>query len=240
MRSTLAIATRELASMFRLPVGWVVIALFLVLTGAVFVFGALVPGQPATLRPVFGTTTLLMVFVAPAVSMRLLSEEARLGTLELLSSSPVTSWQIVLGKYLGAMAFLLLMLAPTLLQAGVLMLASDPRPDLGPILAGYLSLILVGGLCLALGTLASTLTESQTLAFLGTLLTLVCWLLLTNVAPQHVGPKFGAILARASFSARIDDFARGAIDSRNIVFFLSISIGLLVASATALELRRWR
>jgi len=240
MTTTLAIAKRELGSLFRVPVGWIVIALFLFLTGAVFVFGALNPGSPATLRPVFGTTTFLLVLVAPAISMRIISEELRTGTYELLASSPITSSQIILGKYLGSLAFLMLMLVPTLIHAGVLALASDPALDPGPILAGYLSLILFGGLCLALGTVASSLTDSQTLAFLGTLLTLVCWLLITNTAPRFVSPELGAKLATASFSARIDDFARGAIDTRHIVFFISISAALLVTAASALEYKRWR
>lgn len=240
MIAALIIARREFGSLFRTPVGWIVIALFLFLTGAVFVFGALNPGQLATLRPVFGTTTLMLVLVAPAVSMRLISEELRTGTYELLASSPVTSLQIVLGKYLGALAFLIVMLLPTLIHAGALALVSDPNPDPGPIAAGYLSLFLFGCLCLSLGTLASTLTDSQTLAFLGTMLTLVCWMLITNIAPQHVPPAIGSKLAAASYSIRIDDFARGTIDTRHVVFYLSISAGLLVAATTALESRRWR
>lgn len=240
MSAILAIARRELASLFRMPVGWIVLALFLFLTGTVFVFGAIGPGQPATLRPIFGTTTLMLVLVAPAVSMRLFSEEFRTGTYELLGSSPITSAQIVVGKYMGALAFLLVMLLPTLIHAGVLMKVSEPSPDLGPIAAGYLSLILFGCLCLALGTLASTLTDSQTLAFLGTMLTLICWVLITNIVPQHVGPEFGPKLAAASYSIRIDDFARGTIDTRHVVFFLSISAGLLVFATSALESRRWR
>lgn len=240
MSAVLTIARRELASLFRTSVGWIVLALFLFLTGAVFVFGAVSPGAPATLRPVFGTTTLMLVLVAPAISMRLFSEEFRTGSFELLASSPVSSAQIVAGKYLGALAFLVVMLLPTLLHAGALTLISEPTPDPGPIAAGYLSLALFGCLCLALGTLASALTESQTLAFLGTMLTLVCWMLLTNVAPQHAPAWLAPRLAASSFSIRIEDFARGTIDTRHAVFFLSISAGLLVAAGTALEARRWR
>ena len=87
---------------------------------------------------------------------------------------------------------------------------------------------------------ASALTDSQTLAFLGTLLTLVCWVLITNTAPKFVGAELGTKLAAASYLIRIDDFARGAIDTRHIVFFLSISAALLVMAAAALEHKRWR
>lgn len=240
MTQTFAIASRELWSLFRVPVGWIVIALFLFLTGAVFTLGSLKTGEPATLRPVYGITMMLLVLVAPAISMRLISEELRTGTYELLASSPVTSAHIVLGKFLGALAFLAMMLLPTLINVAVLFAVSDPNPDPGPILAGYLSLMLFGCLCLSLGTVASALTDSQTLAFLGTLLTLVCWLVITNVAPKYVGPELGARLASASFSARIDDFARGAIDTRHVVFFLSISAGLLVGAGAALEFKRWK
>ncbi len=240
MSQTLTIASREVTSFFRVPVGWIVIALFLFLTGAIFTLRALEPGQPATLRLIFGTTTFLLVFVAPAISMRLISEELRTGTYELLASSPVSSWQVILGKFLGALAFLALMLLPTLLHTLTLIAVSDPAPDIGPIAAGYLSLLLFGCLCLSLGALASALTDSQTLAFLGTLLTLVCWLIVTNVVPQYAPPEIGSRLAAASFSIRIEDFARGAIDTRHVVFFLSVSGGLLVAAASALELKRWK
>ena len=240
VRPIASIARREFGSLFRLPVGWIVIALYLLLAGIVFSIAALNPGSPATMRGVFGASTLLIMLVAPAVSMRLISEESRSGTLEVLLSSPIASWQIATGKYLAALGFVLVMLLPTLIHVAVLRSASEPKPDLGPVLAGMLSLALLGSLCVALGLLASALTDSQTLTFLGTVLTLVIWVLATQVAPAYAPDWLGNALASASVSKRIDDFARGVIDLAHVLFFVSASAWLVLAASVALELKRWR
>lgn len=241
MDRTLAIAAREFRSFFRLPVGWVVIALYLLLTGVIFAISALVPGEPATLRGFFVASGFLMLPIVPAVSMRLLSEEFRSGTAEPLMTSPVADGAIVLGKYLGAAAFLVAMHLPTLVYPAILMAISDPPADPGPIGAGYLSLFLLGLLYLAVGTLASALTANQVLAFIGTLLFLVIVQLVTseNVAPNLPDP-LGRLLLRLSIPQRLDDFAKGVIDSGQVVFFLSVSAWFLVLAMVALESRRWR
>ncbi|MGP1272278.1 MAG: ABC transporter permease subunit [Phycisphaerales bacterium] len=235
-----SVAGREFGALFRVPAGWIVLALFLFLTSAVFTITSLVPGAPATLRGMFGVSTLLVILIAPAISMRLISEELRSGTHELLLSSPVAAWQIVTGKYLAACGFVVVMIAPTLIHFGVLRSMSEPAPDLGPVLAGMVSLALLGSLCVSLGLVASTLTESQTLAFLGTVLALVAWVLATQVAPAYAPSWLGDALASASLTRRIDDFARGVIDLSHVLFFLSVSAWFVLAAAVALELRRWR
>lgn len=235
-----SVATREFGSLFRVPVGWIVIALFVFLTGVVFAVSVLNPGSPASMRGVFGVSTVLVILVAPAISMRLISEELRTGTYEVLVSSPIAPWQIAAGKYIAAMAFLAVMLVPMLLHFAVLIVVSEPKPDPGPVLAGMLSLLLLGSLCVSLGLLASSLTESQTLAFLGTVLSLVAWVLATQVAPAYAPEWLGEALASASVTRRIDDFARGVIDLTHVAFFLTISAWLVFASGVALELRRWR
>ncbi|MEL6498333.1 MAG: ABC transporter permease [Planctomycetota bacterium] len=239
MIAALAIARREFGSLFRLPVGWIVLALFAFLTGVVFVVSGLQPGVPATLRGVFSVSTVLVILIAPAVSMRLLSEEARTGTLEVVMSSPMSDLQLALGKYLAGMAFVLCMLAVMLVHAVVLRSVSSPRPDWGPIAAGVLSLLLLGSLCVSVGLLASSLTDSQTLAFLGTVLALVCWVLATNVLPGYVPAWLGASLSAASVSGRIDDFSRGVIDSEHVVFFVSVSGLFVCLTAVSLRVRRW-
>lgn len=239
MSATLAIARREFGSLFRLPVGWIVLALFAFLTGVVFVISGLQPGSPATMRGVFSVSTVLVILIAPAVSMRLLSEEARTGTMEVVSSSPVSDWQVALGKYAAGMGFVLCMLAVMLVHAVILRSVSDPKPDWGPIGAGVLSMALLGSVCVSLGLLASSLTESQTLAFLGTVLSLVCWVLATTVLPGYVPMWLAEALSSASVGRRVDDFARGVIDTGHVVFFVSVSWLFVFAASVSLGMRRW-
>jgi ABC-2 type transport system permease protein len=240
MRTVLAIASRELGSYFRLPVGWIVIALFLFLTGVVFSFDTLTPGEPATLRHFFVTSGLLMTLIAPAVSMRLISEELRSGTIETLMTTPASDSGVILGKYLGACGFLAAMLLPTAAFPITLFVLSEPAPDVGPILAGYLALLLLGMLFVAVGLLASAMTSSQTLAFLGTLFVLIGLLLLTaQVAPRLPEP-YGRWVSYLSLTRRVEDFAKGVIDTTNVVFLLSASVWFLVLAMGALESRRWR
>jgi ABC-2 type transport system permease protein len=233
------IARREFASFFRVPLGWVAMALYLFLTGVIFAERVLAPGAPASLRYFFGVSGFLLLPVVPAISMRLISEELRSGTIEPLMTSPVADICIVLGKYLGAAMFLGAMLAPTLSYVGVLMAVSDPRPDIGPIVAGYLSLVLLGLMYLAVGTLASALTANQTLAFLVTLLALLMVMLLGSDVvslPRSLAP----VAAAVAIGPRLADFSKGVIDTGHVVFFLSVSAWFLVLALVALETRRWR
>lgn len=236
-----AIAAREFRSFFRLPVGWVVIALYLFLTGVIFAVSALTPGEPATLRAFFVASGFLMLPVVPAVSMRLLSEEFRAGTAEPLMTSPVSDAAIVLGKFAGAAAFLVALHLPTLVYPAILLACSDPPADPGPIAAGYLSLLLLGLLYLSVGTLASALTANQVLAFIGTLLFLLLVQLVTSAGVASRLPQsIARVVLRLSLPERLDDFARGLLDSVHVVFFLVASAWFLVLAVVALESRRWR
>ncbi len=233
-----AIASREFAAFFRLPVGWVVIALYLTLTGVVFALGVVRPGQPASLRAFFQISVWLLTFVAPAISMRLFSEEIRTGTLEPLMTAPVSDWHVVLGKYFGAVGFLVAMLAPTLIY--VVTLAMLSTPDYGPMLAGYLGLLLLGLLYLAIGLVASSLTSNQILAFLGSLFFLLLMRALTTNGAQMVGPPVDTALYALSVDLRLAEFAKGVIDTSNVIFFLTASVWFLVIGVVSLESRRWR
>lgn len=240
MRDTLTIAKRELASFFRLPVGWITIGLYAFLSGIVFCLMILVPGQPATLRALFSISGWLLLPVVPAISMRLVSDELRSGTIEPLMTSPAGDAAIIVGKYLGAAAFLVLALAPTLLQAAALWVLSDPHPDLGPMASGYLSLVLAGMLFLSVGLLASTLTSNQTLAFLSTFFVLLLLLLLSVIGPAPIPAFARPVVAALAIGPRLSDFARGVIDTTHIVFFASTSIFFLALAYVALQSRRWR
>jgi len=238
MSATLTIARRELSSYFRLPVGWFTIALFLFLCGCVFGLVVLAPGRVASLRAFFGGAGWILLPVVPAISMRLFSEEMRSGTIEPLITSPAREFSIVLGKFFGAAAMLALMLLPTLLYAGVLARVSARPPELGPLIAGYLSLLLPGIFYLSIGTLCSALTNNQTLAFLATLFILLALMLSAALGPAVAPTMLQPALAWLSFDSRIQDFAKGVIDFRHIVFFLAASVLPILLAGTALRARR--
>ncbi len=238
MRSLSAIACREFASYFRASIGWVVIALFLLLCGLTVALTTIRPGDPATMRDFFGASHWLLLLVAPAVSMRLLSEEQRTGTLEPLMTAPVSDWHIGFGKYLGAVMFMLAMLAPTL--AYVIVLELIGGPDYGPILAGYTGLVLVGMLYLAVGLLASSLTPNQIVAYLGTLFFFMLTVFASAQGPRYLGAPWDRCLGSLSISARIEDFARGVIDTEHVVFFVACAAWFVVLTVCSLEFRRWK
>lgn len=238
MTAALAIAQRELASFYRTPIGWVVVALYLLVSGVFVATDTLRPGEPATLRTFFGLSHWLLLSVAPAISMRLISEEHRTGTIEPLAAAPVSDYIIALGKYLGACLFLLTMLAPTLLYIALLEAVADPEP--GPILAGYIGLILTGMLYLSAGLLFSSLTSSQVVAFLGTLFFFLLMTFASDRGAAMLGGAPGDLLRRLSISMRINDFARGILDAGHIAFFLCWSAWFVLLSGVVLETRRWR
>lgn len=242
MKAALAIALREVGSLLRLPVGWIVIALFAFLSAVIFVNGTLIPGQPATMRYFFASASWMLIPVAPAISMRLISEELRSGTIEPLRTAPVSDGAVVWGKYLGGVAFLGLMLAPTLALVAVLVAVGDPAPDPGPIVAGYLALMLVGMLYIAIGVLASALTSSQTLAFLGTLMFLILMMVVSGVvATSGSVPEWLAkALVGVGIQTRVRDMAKGVIDTGNVAFFVAASAWFVLLASAALSSRRWR
>ena len=238
MSRTLAIAWREFASFFRQPIGWVVIALYLALSGAVYSLGTLRPGEPASMRWFFGLSTWLLMFIAPAISMRLLAEELRSGTIEPLMTAPVSDWELVLGKFLAGVGFLLALLSPTLVYALVLELVSEP--DYGPIVSGYLGLALAGVFYLGVGVMFSALTSNQIVAFLGTLFFLLLLRFATLQGATFVGAPYDAWLHTLSVDLRIADFGKGVIDTSHVVFFLAGALWFTALGVVAIESRRWR
>ncbi len=232
----LAIARREIPAYLLSPSGYVITALFLLVTGLLFAFGGFQPGQAATLRPVFDLGAWVLLFVCPAITMRSISEELRLGTLEVLMTSPVSELEVILGKFIGAVVFLLIMLLPTALY--VLALEVYGRPDYGELLCGYLGMVLAGTAYLASGILASTLTASQAVAFL---VALFFWLTLsfgTKLLPARVPEEWVGLVVALDPDLRLKDFSIGLIDSANVVYFLSLTAIFLIAAVKALQARR--
>ena len=235
-----AVALREFRSFYRVPVGWIATALYLFLTGVIFAAGSLEPGAPASMREFFAGSGLMLVGIAPAISMRLFSEELRSGSIEPLMTAPVGDASIVAGKYAGGVMFLVTMLLPTLVFPVLLTAFSEPSPDPGPIAGGYLALLLLGCCYLAVGTFISAMTNNQTLAFLGSLLLLVSWSLATSRAGEFLPRPFDAWLGSLALMPRMADFAKGVIDLSHVLFLLSVTAVFLVLAYAAIESRRWR
>lgn len=226
---------REIRSYFNSPVAYVVIVVFLAIVGWYF-SNNLFLMNTASMRIVFELVPLVFLFFVPAVTMRLLAEEKKSGTLELLTTKPVRDVEIVLGKFLAAWTLLAATLAPTLVYLVTLMLLGTP--DLGPVVTGYLGLMLTGGVYIAIGLFASSLTENQIVAFLIGMVIILAFFLADKVLlymPAAIAPTVEYLGIDYHFS----NIARGVIDSRDIIYFGSV-LGFALMTATAsLERRKW-
>jgi ABC-type transport system involved in multi-copper enzyme maturation permease subunit len=235
---TLAIARRELLSYFFSPISWVVMTLFLVATGWEFwLLVAMLNGRAAphgaVLQYFFGGTFLywlFLMFIVAVIAMRLVAEERRAGTLEPLLTAPVSELDVVLGKYLGALAFYAALWVPTFIY--VLILRSYAPVQAGPVAAGYLGTLLVGAGALALGLFASTVTRNQIIAAVLAFVTLAVLLLLGAVGDTQM--RGNAALQYINLFRHMEDFGRGIVDSRRLVHHLSLVVLGLYASARML------
>jgi len=239
MKRTLTIAQRELSSLFYSPIAYVVLSLFALGATLIFLmrFG---PNQPATLRPMFEGIIWLMILLVPGISMRLFSEEYRNGTIEPLMTSPISDTQIVIGKWLGAMAFFAILIAPLLVHLFVL--EWNGSPDYGPVMTGLIGLMLVGGFYLAIGTFASTVTQNQIIAFFVTVFIICLFTFLLFFLPQatFVNETFREAMNYMNVNFQYADFAKGLIDLTNFIYFFSgIALFLFLAVLT-LQSKRWR
>jgi ABC-2 type transport system permease protein len=242
MRKIWTIARRELGAYFSSPVAYVFIVIFLLLTGFfTFMVGGFFERGLADLLPFFVWHPWLYLFLVPAVGMRLWSEELRLGTIELLLTMPVTAWQAILGKFLASWIFLLIAL--TLTFPMVMTVAYLGHPDLGRILCGYGGSVLISGAFLAITCMTSSLTRNQVISFILSVviclfLILCSWPPVTNIvvnwAPAWLIDTFAGIGVMTHF----EGFQRGVIDSRDLLFFLSVIGFFLFTTSVILRAHR--
>jgi len=237
LNNTLTIAWKETKAYFSTPTAYIVGAMFLVLTGIFFVFDMTRPFAEASVRNFVSWANLFIMFLAPLLTMRLLAEEQKLGTLELLLTSPVRDWEVVLGKYIASLAILLVAIAFTLYYVALLYIFGNP--DTGPILSAYLGLILFGAAALAIGLMASSLSSNQIVSAvvgMGILLTLS---FIDRIATIVQGLA-ADVLTGISMNAHFTDFSRGVLDTSHIVYYLSMAAVFLFIAVRSLETRRWR
>ena len=231
-----AIFRRELSSYFDSPLAYIVIPVFLVLVGGFSLyFQDLLGGGLATMRPVFFWASVFMLLLIPAITMRLFSEEHRLGSIELLVTLPVGEQAIVLGKFLAAFTLVAVAIAMTLTYPITLMFLSDV--DLGPIVGGYIGLLCLGAAFTAIGTATSVGTRNQIVAFL--LALGICTLpFASGFALSQVPAAILPIIQFLSFETHFNNLARGVIDSRDLIFYASIVALFLHIAVFGLERRR--
>ena len=246
---------KEMRLYFTSPVAWVIITMFLFIAGyffySIFAFYTLASMQSAmnpqmarelnvtdsVLRPLFSNVSVILLLLMPLITMRLFAEERRSGTIELLLTYPVRDGAVLVGKYLAALALYAIMLALTLLYPGILIYFA--RVEWGPLLTGYLGLLLMGATFLAIGIFASSLTENQIVAAVTTFGTLLL-LWVVGWSAEYVGGPWGRVLSHLSILEHFDTFARGVLDTKDVIFYVDATIVALFLTLRSLETRRWK
>jgi ABC-2 type transport system permease protein len=255
MGNILAIAHKELKGYFASPIAFVVLGFFALVFGYFFYaillsferqsmqfagMGGQTPPMNVNdqvIRPVFLNANVIFLFILPMITMRTYSEEKRSGTIELLLTAPVTDFQIIMGKFLGAMGLYAAMLAITLIHMAILFAAGNP--EWLPVATTYLGMLLMGGCFIAVGLLISSLTKNQIVAGMITFVVfLMLWVI--NWIASFTGPTTQEVLNYLSITDHLDDFTRGVIDTRHLVYYVSfIAFGLFL-TARSVDTERWR
>ena len=236
MSTTTTVARREIRTYFNSPVAYIVVMVFMLISGYLF-FNQLFLEKQAELRYYFTLTPLIFTFIIPAITMRLIAEEKGSGTLEMLITMPVRDWEVVLGKFLAGMAMLGAIVGMTMFY-GITVAVLGPI-DRGPLITGYLGLLLMGGSYVAIGVMASSLTRNQIVAFIlafAISFGLFIFGQIMQFAPDWLAP----VLAYLSMGNHFESFSRGVVDSRDALFYLSLIAVALVIATASLESRKWK
>ena len=255
MRNILAIANKELRSYFAGPIAYIAIGLWALLYGYFFIailqffvrqsmqMGQMGPGGPTAnvnqqlIRPLLQNVTIMILFVMPMVTMRTYSEEKRSGTIELLLTSPLSDFQIIMGKFLGAMALYSVMLLVTMIHIGLLFVYGNP--EWKPIVTTYIGLLLFGGCFVSLGLFISSLTKNQIVAGMVTFAVFLLLWIITWIG-SFSGPTVDQLTQYVSIIDHLEDFSKGVVDTKHLIYYLSfITFGLFL-TAKSVDSERWR
>ena len=246
---------KEMRLYFTSPIAWVILTIFLFIAGyffySIFAFFTLASMQSAmnpamardlnvtdsVLRPLFSNISVILLLLMPLVTMRLFAEERRSGTIELLLTYPVRDGAVLIGKYLAGLTLYAIMLALTLFYP--LLVAYFARVEWGPLATGYLGLLLMGATFLGVGIFASSLTENQIVASIITFgVLLIFWVI--GWSSDYLGGTWGRVLSHLSLIEHFDGFAKGVLDTRDVLYYVDFTIVALFLTLRSLEARRWR
>ncbi len=254
MKGILAIYRREIGSYFVSPIAYIVIGFFLLATGVFFYFnlsgmirnatmmaaqGREMDVATTVIRNFVGLAATFTLFLAPMLTMGVYAEERKRGTMEMLMTSPISEFQIVMGKFLASLTLYLLMLAPTLIYHAIVSLYSDPAMPWRLVWAGYLGVALLGSSLVAIGSFISSLTESQIVAGIVTFVVfLMLWVL--DIGINVSSSTFGEVVKYLSILQHYEEFAQGVIDTTSIVYYVSLTALALFLTLRNLDSMRWR
>jgi ABC-2 type transport system permease protein len=256
MKGLYAIYRKEMGHYFVSPIAYIVVGVFLFVSGFFFVnifaflvkqafdtgmsqYGGGIDVPSLLIRDFFGVLSSLFLFVTPMLTMGVYAEERKRGTMELLMTSPVTDTQIVLGKYLALLTLFVIMLLPTLICAGVVVAHSDPAMPWRILFCAYLGALLLGGVLLAIGSFFSSVTENQLIAAVLTFgAVLILWVI--DFGTRGAGSGIGAVVQYLSVIKHYDDFTRGIIDTSSLTYYISFIFLGLFLTARSLDSMRWR
>ena len=253
MSNILALAQKELRAYFVSPMAYALFGFFALLFGYFYVanmnvmlqysMGQFGQGGPQVvninefmIRPLFGNTAFILLIMLPFLTARAYAEEKRSGTMELLLTSPISDVQIIIGKFLGAMALYTMMLGITLVHIGILFWYGDP--EWRPIVSGYLGLLLMGGSFISVGLAISSMTKSQMVAGVSTFAVLLLFWMI-NWVSDGSGTTADTVLSYLSILEHLDDFTKGVIDTSHVTYYVSLIAFGLFLTAKSLDTARW-
>lgn len=239
MRNVSPVMQRELSGFFTSPIAYVVLTIYLIVSGMFFMSETFVPGGESSLRVLLGQyMPIILVYILPLLTMRLLSEEFRSGTIETLMTAPVSEADVVLGKFLGSVVFFAVMLASTLVFAVVV--SWFGRLDTGLLFCNYLGLMLLGAMYISVGMFFSACTRNQIVAAICSFVLLAVFTYLVTWLARDATGTWRLILLHLSVFDHFNEFARGLVDLNHVIFFVTTTALFLFLSVKALETRRWR
>ena len=228
---------KELKSYFNSPVAYIVIILFLLISGWIFTSNMFL-SKTSDLRPLFGfISNYLFLFFIPALAMRLFSEEKRSGTIELLGTLPISEWQMVLGKYIPAFILMCLMLVLTLIN--YITISYLGNPDSGATIGGYVGLMLMASSYLAIGLFTSSLSKNQIISFILSF-AIIFMFIIFDYIKNFVGGFTATIFEYLSTSYHYQAIERGVLDTRNLIYYVSLTFVFLFLTAQVLQSRKWK
>lgn len=236
MSAVWVLTKKELRSYFNSPVAYVVIILFLLISGWQF-SSSIFLANTADLRGLFQIIRFIFLFFIPALSMRLISEEKRSGTIEVLSTMPMHDWQLVLGKFIPALILMVITLALTLVN--YITISYLGHPDSGATFGGYLGLFFLAATYLSIGLFTSSLSKNQIVAFILSF-AIIFLFIIFNYFKFFVGGFLAAILEFLSTDYHFESIERGVLDTRNLIFYISVTFTFLFLTVQMLQSRKWR
>lgn len=235
MNNILTIFKKELKSYFSSPVAYIVLAVFLGITGWFFTSNLFLGGV-VTMRNVFDIVPFIFLFFIPAITMRTFAEEKKTGTIELLLTKPITDLDIIIGKFLAALTLTAIALLFTWIY--VISLTFIGKLDFGIIFGAYLGLLLMAGVYVSIGIFASSLTHNQVVAFIISFLIVFALFMLNKVLP-FLPAGLATVFEYLSIDYHFGNIARGVLDSRNLIYYISGIVVFVLLTKTVLESRRW-